>query len=207
MKNILITQKAYKNKHGSLNWSIENNWYEYFKSKKINLIPLGKGALSEKELSCLKPKALIMSGGNSPYEIEKNNENFIREKNDKIIFRFAAKKKIPILAICGGFQRIASFYKSKIIKINHHVKKFHLINVEKKIFNIKIGNIKINSYHNYAIKKLPKHFNMIVKCKDNSIELAYSKDYNILCLMFHPERFNPSQNKINKIVFSHLKIK
>ena len=97
MKNILITQKAYKNKHGSLNWSIENNWYEYFKSKKINLIPLGKGALSEKELSCLKPKALIMSGGNSPYKIEKNNENFIREKNDKIIFKFATKKKSQFL--------------------------------------------------------------------------------------------------------------
>ena len=70
----------------------------------------------------------------------------------------------------------------------------------------KISALKVNSYHNYAIKNLPRHFNVIVKYKDKSIEIAKTSKYNILCLMFHPERKNITQKEINKIVYSHFKI-
>ena len=43
--------------------------------------------------------------------------------------------------------------------------------------------------------------------KDQTIEIAKSQKFKILCLMFHPERKNISQRDIDKIVFSHLKIK
>ena len=39
MKNIIITCRSNYNKHGELVWSLENNWYEFFKRRKVNLIP------------------------------------------------------------------------------------------------------------------------------------------------------------------------
>ena len=39
MKTIFITQKIVKDKYGSLNFVVENNWYDFFKAKKINLVP------------------------------------------------------------------------------------------------------------------------------------------------------------------------
>ena len=56
------------------------------------------------------------------------------------------------------------------------------------------------------IKNLPKTFFFVEKCKDKTIEIAYSKKLKILNLMFHPERKNISQNIINKLIFSHFKI-
>ena len=89
-----------------------------------------------------------------------------------------------------------------LTKINEYSLKINNQN-----FGFKIKILKINSYHNYAISQLPKHFNLIVRCSDNSIEIAKSNKYKILSFMFHPERRNISQKKINKIVFSHFKIK
>ena len=74
------------------------------------------------------------------------------------------------------------------------------------IDNNKYVSINVNSFHNYVILTLPKIFDVIVKHKDNTIELAYSKKFKILSMMFHPERKNRSQANINKLVFSHLKI-
>ena len=34
MKTIFITQKIVKDKYGSLNFVVENNWYDFFKAKK-----------------------------------------------------------------------------------------------------------------------------------------------------------------------------
>ncbi len=66
--------------------------------------------------------------------------------------------------------------------------------------------LKVNSFHKYAVYKLPNFFNKLVRNKDGSIELAISKNNKILCTMFHPERKNISQKKINKIIFKHLNI-
>ena len=42
MKTIFITQKIVKDKNGALNFVVENNWYDFFKAKEINLVPVNK---------------------------------------------------------------------------------------------------------------------------------------------------------------------
>ena len=118
---------------------------------------------------------------------------------DKKIFDLCQKKKIPILAVCYGFQYIAKLSKGEIIKTKQKPGKDHYIYLNDKIINV-------NSFHNFAVTKLPKHFKTIGTHQDNSIEIAYSKKLNILCTMFHPERKNKSQNTINNIIFKYLKL-
>lgn len=205
MKNILITQKIKKNKFGEIEWLLENNWYDYSKRNKINLI-------------CADPNlknfnndihGVIFSGGNDLYLSKPAIINKIRDNLEKKILKIALQKKIPILGVCRGFQLIASVFncKSNKSKLKTHVRKIHNLKVKKKIFNLKLDKLSVNSFHDFIINKLPNFFDFIVKHDDGSIELAYSKKYKILNFMFHPERYNPSQKKIDKIFNKHFKIK
>ena len=83
------------------------------------------------------------------------NKNFtyIYEKK---LFKYYYKKNKPILAICRGFQLIADIYGIKLEKINNHVRKFHSLKIDRSKY-IKDKSLKVNSYHNYCIKDLPKN--------------------------------------------------
>ena len=207
MHNILITQKIFIDKHNQINWSLEDNWFKFFSQKKVNLIPINSNINNKKKLLAFKPKGLILSGGNDLYNIVKLKENLIRDNHEKEILKLTIKNKIPILAVCRGFQFVAKFFKCKIFKTANHVRSTHTLKINNKVFGSKVKILKVNSYHNYAVSQLPEHFNLIARCSDNSIEIAKSNKYNILNFMFHPERRNISQKEINKIVFSHFKIR
>jgi len=199
MKQILISQRIFKDKHKQLQFSLEKEWIEYFKNKNVQLIPIfSKSENINIYFKKFKPKCVIISGGSNNI-FSNSNENILRRKIDKKIFDLCQKKKIPILAVCYGFQYIAKLSKGEIIKTKQKPGKDHYIYLNDKIINV-------NSFHNFAVTKLPKHFKTIGTHQDNSIEIAYSKKLNILCTMFHPERKNKSQNTINNIIFKYLKL-
>lgn len=202
MKNILISQIINKNKHNDIINQVEKNWYDFFKNSNINLITLD----ASKKIKKKKISAIILQGGggNDLPNFFKSKENNLRKKYDLNILKYALKKKIPILAVCYGFQLIADYYKANVIKVNNHVRKKHLLTFK----TIKKKEIKIyvNSFHNYGVFNLPKFFNEVIKCDDKSIEYAKSKNKNIMCMMFHPERKNSKQLFLKKLIFSHLKI-
>lgn len=205
MNCILISPKIILSKHKTISHVIEDSWFKYLSKKKVKLLPVNVKSFQKKDLAELKPKAVILSGGNDLPIITKNKANIIREKNDNFLFKYAQSKRIPLLAICHGFHFVAKKFGAKIIRIKGHVKKNHEIKLDNFIKK-KIITLRVNSYHNYGIYDLPKKFSFISKCSDGTIEFAEIKKKKILCLMFHPERKNLSQNKINKIVFNHLKI-
>ena len=108
------------------------------------------------------------------------------------------------MAVCYGFQLIAEFYRSKLIKVDNHIKKKHkLIFKDKRNKDTKVH---VNSFHNYAVLNLPNFFDEVVRCDDKTIEYAKSKEKKIMCTMFHPERKNGNQIFIKKLIFNHLKI-
>jgi N5-(cytidine 5'-diphosphoramidyl)-L-glutamine hydrolase len=207
MRNILITQSLIENKHKELVWSLEENWYKYFQNKNINLVPLNSNFQNFKKIIQTKPLGIVFSGGNDLNFLKKEKVNFIRDSLEKKILETVLKKKIPILGVCRGFQLIASYFKCKIIKQKGHVKTIHELKINKQIYKHKLKNIKVNSFHNFTVQTLPKSFELVVKHKDGSIEIASSKKLKILSLMFHPERKNISQKAIDKVIFSHFNIK
>ena len=48
-------------------------------------------------------------------------------------------------------QIIGKYFKSSLIKVNKHVNNNHLILKKNK-------SVKVNSYHNYSLKRCPKKF-------------------------------------------------
>jgi len=200
MKNILITQGVYLDERNNLYSKLDYTWYKYAKKLKFNLIGISF-EVNLKSIDLKKIDGIIFSGGNNLNSVQKKKENLLRDIFEKKLFRHFKKKKVPILGVCRGMQLISQLHKIRLYKSQNHVTKGHdIVLIDKKKINV-------NSYHNYIIKSAPNSFIIDAKnMKDNSIEIMSYKRKQILCLMFHPERFSKNQRKVDKIFKDFFKI-
>ena len=196
---IFISPK-YEIKHNIINYIYETTLINYFKkfSKKIELI--NNENFKQKLSSNKNKRIVIISGGNDLYKFDKNRVNFNRKIFEEKLIKFCVKNKIKLIGICKGFQQIGDVYKFKFDKSKKHVKKNHIIFS----YGKKLKKINVNSFHNYVIKKTSKNFNDLFYAKDGSIEISFNHKEYILGLMFHPERKNIDQEKVNKLLKSYL---
>lgn len=205
MKNILISPTLTKSINGII-YSFDRNWFSFFKYKKVNIIPLGFEKFSKEKILNLKPKGIILPGGNDLYFIKKNNLNLERDIFERKLINISLRYKIPLLGVCKGFQSIANYFNGKIVKCYNHVRSKHILKVNNSRF-IKFKKLNVNSFHNYGIEKINKKFKIISKSNDGLIEIAEHNNKKILCMMFHPERSSGSQIKLRRIICDYFKIK
>ena len=199
MKTLVVSPKISIDKHKKINFHIDQDLSNFLSRLKVKIIPV---ILKNNKLDLNSVKyadGLILAGGGDISKKQKTKVNQIRDSYEKKLFKYYYTRNKPILAICRGFQLIADIYGIKLEKINNHVRKFHSLKIGKSKF-IKDKTLKVNSYHNYCIKNLPKSFVKVSNTKDGSIEIAEHKSKKILCLMFHPERKMKSKKKILKSI-------
>lgn len=169
---------------------------------------------------------LILSGGwdiDPEYYTEKNegkskNISVVLDKAEALLIKLAIEADIPILGICRGmqalnvfcggslYQDIPSEYETQTI---HNKAKpdvaFHNITVLPDTLLSEIigtGEVKINSYHHQAVKKIAPGFEAAAYSEDGLIEAIYRKDKKfVLGVQWHPER---SHNEVptNKIILN-----
>ena len=137
--------------------------------------------------SSLKIKGIILSGGNNI------NKNSLRFKIEKRLADISKNKKIPLLGICHGLQFINFLEGGSLKKINNHVRTNHKIKTKYDY------PLKVNSFHEYGVKKLGRNFEIIAYSEDNQIEAIKHKKYNWLGWMWHPERDKKFDNKLIQI--------
>ena len=130
---------------------------------------------------------IILSGGNDI------NKETSRYKIEKRLANISKKKKLPLLGICHGLQFINYLEGGSLKKINNHVR------VKHKIKSIYDYPLKVNSFHEYGIKKLGRNFEIIAISEDNQIEAIKHKKYNWLGWMWHPERDKKFDKKLIQI--------
>jgi len=195
MKTLVLSSKIIIDKYQKINFQIDQDFCKLLRKLEFCITPITfkKKKIDFKNLE--NSDGLILAGGGDLYKYKKKKVNKIRDNYEKKLFKYYFRKNKPILAICRGFQLIADIYGIKLEKIKNHVRKFHLLEINNSRF-INDKKIKVNSYHNYTIKKLPKNFIKISDTRDGSIEIAEHKSKKILCLMFHPERKMKSSKNI-----------
>ena len=206
MDKFLITQSVIFTKKNGYSFVLDKSWHDYAKRLKIRILPYDY-IFNEKNIRCLKISGIILTGGNDLNFLNKNKANLFRDKNEAKLLSFALKNNIRVLGICRGFQIVAKILNKKknfIKKTNFHVRVNHKLNVRNSNF-IKDCKLIVNYYHNFLVEKMPSKFNIVSQLKDNSIEIAESKDKKILLFMFHPERKNLSQSKIDTYLKKFLK--
>ncbi len=200
MHSYITPRINYEKKGKYFKYIIEKDYIDYFKKFGISLIPLTYDKNYIDKIFRTKIKVIIFSGGNDLYIKNKNKENKIRDQFENYLFKKCLENKIPIIAICRGFQLISLFFNGKLNRTNNHVALSHKIYLKNKILNV-------NSFHRYKVTKINKNFKILGITNDKSIEYAFSKKYKILCTMFHPERKNKDQTEVNKIIKNFFKIK
>jgi len=206
MLNILITPTVSWDRRKGFVFSIEKNWIDYANKLKFNLIIYNYDK-NFFEINKKKIQAVIFSGGNDIYSKNKKKNNFLRDKFETILLKNYLKKKIPILGVCRGFQFINNFFKGDQIKIKNHVRVNHEIIINNFFFK-KNTKINVNSFHKFAIMKVHNQLKATgIDKNDHSIEIAESKKLKVLCMMFHPERKNKSQEAIDNYLKFFFKIK
>ena len=207
MKKILISPFVEINKHKKIVLSLNLEWFAYLKKLKFKVSIFNPYLSTSSQIKNID--IIIISGGGDIHKIKKNKINLFRDRFEKKIIKESIKKKIPIIAICRGFQLISSLFNNKaknLIKTKKHKNTNHLIAFENKNSIYDKNEITVNSYHNIAIKKLNNKFEIIAKSKDDNIEIAQLKNKKILGLMFHPERKNKDQPAIDKIIKKFISI-
>lgn len=137
--------------------------------------------------SSLRIKGIILSGGPNV------SKNSLRYKIQKQLTNISINKKIPLLGICHGLQFINCLEGGSLKKINNHVQ------IDHKIKSNDDYPLKVNSYHQYGIKKLGRNFEIIAYSQDNQIEAIKNKKYNWLGWMWHPERDKKFDKKLVNI--------
>ncbi len=135
----------------------------------------------------LKISGIILSGGNDI------NKTSLRYKIEKKLAAFSKSKKIPLLGICHGLQFINCNEGGTLKKIKNHVRNNH------KIISKDDYPQKVNSFHEYGIKKLGRNFRIIAIAQDGVIEAIIHKKHKWLGWMWHPEREKKFNKKLIKI--------
>tara|TARA_Y100001970_G_scaffold291427_1_gene428544 strand:- start:8241 stop:8855 length:615 start_codon:yes stop_codon:yes gene_type:complete len=168
------------------------NWVLYLGFKPL-LVPDIKTLNIFIKQDKFKIKGILLSGGNG---IEKKS---LRYKIEKKLAEYSKNKKIPLLGICHGLQFINCLEGGSLKKIDKHIRVNHKI-----VSKFKYPS-KVNSFHEYGVKKLGRNFEIVAYSKDNNIEAIKHKKYNWLGWMWHPERekkFNKDLKNIAKSFFN-----
>jgi len=204
MRKIFIAPVIERNKHKEEVIYISTNWIAFFKS--IGFETNTSFSFNSKTINGISKKsdALLLCGTGDISKLSKTKVNRKRDQFEKKLLISFLKKNKPVLAVCRGFQLIASLNSGVFSTSRNHVRKVHYLKINKESQYIKFKQLVTNSFHKNVVKKISKEFKVVARSDDGFIEITENFKKKILCFMFHPERYNNSDSKIKTIIKNFL---
>ena len=135
----------------------------------------------ERWLQVIKPKAILLSGGNDIGEYSE------RDSTEFYLLDWAEKKAAPVLGICRGLQMMAVWAGTELIPLERHVAVRHGLNSSHRA-EASSWPEEVNSYHNWGLAGCPEGFDVTATASDGSIEAIRHQSLPWQGWMWHPER-------------------
>ena len=174
--------------------SISRDWIKLFSNLSISnyiLLPNMEPNLISEYCDYHSINGFLLTGGDII------GKDLTRDKVELAALNLAKDKSLKVLGICRGMQMISSFFGGTLKSVDGHISTRH------KIYDI--SSRTVNSYHTFAIDRLPDCFNVNYRSYDNSIESISHKKLPWDGCMWHPERDNvthPMDLRMIKSLFS-----
>jgi N5-(cytidine 5'-diphosphoramidyl)-L-glutamine hydrolase len=125
---------------------------------------------------------LVLTGGNDLAELGGDAPE--RDATERALLDLAERRGMPVLGVCRGMQVIQHRFAIKLLRLEGHVTRNHLIRIGHKAR-------KVNSYHNFASFDSRPPLDVWAVADDGAIEGIRHSDQPITGIMWHPERLSP----------------
>ncbi len=174
--------------------SISRDWIKLFSNLSINnyiLLPNMEINMLNKYCDYHSINGFLLTGG------DVIGKDITRDNIEFAALNLAKNKSMKVLGICRGMQMISSFFGGTLKSVAGHLSTRHEINDN--------NSRTVNSYHRFAIDKLPECFKVIYQSNDNSIESISHQTLPWDGCMWHPERdevIHQMDKKLIKSLFS-----
>ncbi|MDX2222365.1 MAG: gamma-glutamyl-gamma-aminobutyrate hydrolase family protein [Rhodospirillaceae bacterium] len=126
-----------------------------------------------------RPDALILTGGNDLAAYGGNAPE--RDAAEAAIVAWARTHRVPVLGVCRGMQMLVHLLGGTLRRIGGHAGTRHRVQLAG-------GTAEVNSYHDWAVDRLPPGCLPRAVAEDGSVEGFQHDRENLTGLMWHPER-------------------
>ncbi|MCI5967960.1 gamma-glutamyl-CDP-amidate hydrolase [Helicobacter sp.] len=191
VKLIGISQRLLENtSYFEIREALSADWGEFFKKHLEDFlpIPLSYAIPFSYYVKFSVLSGVILSGGNDLNTLNPNPLSQMRDLYEDAIIAECLQKRIPLLGICRGAQKIAEYFGSRLEQCVGHT--------QKHIVSSKEGEFWVNSYHNYCITHLGSDLERIDSAGDGSVESFLHKNAQVYGVMWHIEREGGMENTL-----------
>lgn len=194
MKIIAVTQRETIVEKPALESrdSLDRKWFSFF--SEAGIIPLilpNELMLVKKIFSEFEIDGILLTGGGDIKSCGGKDKK--REEVEEFLIKRAIVKKVPLLAVCRGMQKVQDVFKIALEETPNHVvgKQKILINGKEEL---------VNSFHRFGTKENnAREFDIFAIAKDGVVKAIKHKKHKITALMWHPERMKPFRKDDLKI--------
>lgn len=195
MKKIALTQRLAENaSYSEIRDALDIRWAKFL--HRLGVLPIllpTTYSEPEKYFQEISVDGIILTGGNDLGRFTDDPLSKTRDDFEKKLIRYAVNRDIPLFGVCRGMQIISEFFGAEFTKRENHSNKKHAILPDKgsRYFEALQNISSVNSYHNYALSKIPDKFLISARSEDGSIEAMEHKTLKIFAQMWHSEREDP----------------
>lgn len=169
---------------------LDQRWYTLLNASNCLCIPIPNTNSPQAFIEHLQLDGILISGG---------NDHTTRSACETACIDYCIQEKLPLLGICHGMQFIGQYWGANLIKIENHVATDHSVIIIDNPYYISVGEIFVNSYHNFTLDKVPQDFISFAQDNKGNCEAMYHRTLPIVSFMWHPER-PPFLNWFNRFI-------
>ena len=158
---------------------------------------------AERWLREAKLEALILSGGND-LGVASHAANVSAERDafESELIELFRQKKLPVLGVCRGMQRLLTHFGVTLQQLTDHAGKPHTVTVEE--WPGGTSRLTVNSFHNFGFQKktIPPAWKVLASASDETVEAVRHATLPFWGIMWHPER--PPELEANRTLLNTL---
>lgn len=132
---------------------------------------------------------VILSGGGSIYSWSCDEMDKKRDEFEYNVIEASIRKCVPVIGVCRGMEIINDFFGGSLKPCASHAGTRHEIFFDyPKWSSFHLRNFSVNSYHDLSVDQLGDDLSGIAYSRDDVVEALIHSHYNLLGIMWHPER-------------------